>query len=50
MPVSITEEGFDPPVVTIPVEGMVRWTNHGTRKHAVAGTLYTCYLPLIMRQ
>jgi len=50
VPVSITEGGFDPPVVTIPVDGMVRWTNHGTGTHAVVGRLYACYLPLVMRR
>jgi plastocyanin len=36
--VSITDSGFSPPVVNVPVGGSVTWTNQGTNVHTVTTT------------
>ena len=37
VPISITEAGFDPLLVTIAISDTVRWTNHGMTTHAIRG-------------
>jgi plastocyanin len=50
VPVSITESGFEPQVVTITVGTAVEWTNHTEEPvRLVGGTPCRVYLPLVLR-
>jgi plastocyanin len=50
VPVSITESGFDPAVVTVTAGTTVVWTNHTQETvHMVSGEPYRIYLPLMLR-
>ncbi|MCP4357691.1 MAG: hypothetical protein GY796_06715, partial [Chloroflexi bacterium] len=48
--ISITDSGFSPDTVTIPVDTAVIWTNNTTRSHIlVSGNVqYRAYLPVIL--
>jgi hypothetical protein len=48
--VSITETGFEPFVVDVPVGGSVRWRNDtATSRRVIGGMSTTLYLPLFLR-
>lgn len=50
VPVSVTDNGFDPDVVTVTVGATGEWTNHTQETvHLQSGEPYRIYLPLVLR-